>query len=44
MQFYSAAFSRLIVDERLTGRGKVMPVIGQGRLTGDPNLMLATDD
>ena len=26
------------------GRGKSMPVIGQGRLTGDPNLTLATDD
>ena len=26
------------------GHGKSMPVIGQGRLTGDPNLTLATDD
>ncbi len=26
------------------GRGKWMPVIGQGRLTGDPNRTLATDD
>ncbi|MCA1553478.1 MAG: hypothetical protein LC737_03780 [Chloroflexi bacterium] len=31
-------------DLPIGGRGTPLPVIGQGRLHGDPNLMLATDD